>query len=85
MPVVNIVPEEKSPLKGPKRGHFFQKRDQKMTKNYKIFTKKEPPAGTETRQRRKMVIPNIFIFNMVLSRVEAPLKMTSTYFSKFIF
>ena len=24
-----------------------------------------------------MVIPNIFIFNMVLSRVEAPLKMTS--------
>ena len=52
---------------------FFQKKDQKGTKKVKIFTKKEPPAGTERRYWRKMAITNIFIFNMVQSRVEVPL------------
>ena len=68
--VTIIVPEEKSSFKGGPKRH------QKGTKNLKIFTRKGPPAGTERRQWRKMVIPNIFIFNMVLSRVDAPLIMS---------
>ena len=41
-----IVPEEKSPFKGTKRETtFLQKRDQKGTKNFKIFIKKGPQSN----------------------------------------
>ena len=44
----NYSPEEKS-LKGTKKGPLFFK---KGTKNFKIFTKEEHPAGTERRKIR---------------------------------
>ena len=55
-----LVPEEKSPLKGLKRDHFFsKKRDQKGTKN-DFFTKKGPPE-----HKRYEKIPNVDQFLLV--------------------